>query len=459
MNTRPDQPLPGIRRVFIDCTGTFVQDWNTGVQRVVRNIVNTAARIGPELGLECHGVAFTNTAGFVAVEPLPSPSLTGSAQKQNPATFRQKVREVVKRGLGALGLLLVARHTRNLLLRIQYRALAPVRRLSRRGVQFEPGDVLLLVDSCWEPCCPWPDVREAQARGAKLGVVVYDLIPIQHPQVIDDAGRAVFQNWWDKVKVDSDFLIGISRAVLDDIDAVEGARGPGGLTRLPAERSHFRLGAGLDGEIYTGPVKESLTAAFASVPKRRTYLMVGMINPRKNHALALDAFEMLWDRQVDVNLAIAGIPRWDSTAFVERMRSHPQFGKRLFWFEDVRDHELDYCYRNAAGLITASYAEGFNLPIVEALSKGCPVLASDLPVHREVGGAHAAYFASGKAASLADLVAGHQLQNALPAVQPVDSFHWPDWTESCQELLQCVRQMGSAGQAASTGTTARHRAA
>jgi hypothetical protein len=102
---------------------------------------------------------------------------------------------------------------------------------------------------------------------------------------------------------------------------------------------------------------------------------------------------------------------------------------------------LDYCYRHAAGLVTASFAEGFNLPIVEALSKGCPVLASDLPVHREVGGAFAAYFRSGDAAALAELIAGHRRRGTLPGVQSPERFHWPDWTESCRDLLGVVLEL------------------
>src|SRR5262249_40144708 len=133
-------------------------------------------------------------------------------------------------------------------------------------------------------------------------------------------------------------------------------------------------------------VRAELIGAFERPPVRKTYLMVGTVEPRKNHAHVLSAFEQLWSAGADVNLAIVGKYSWNSTEFKERLRRHPCFGNRLFWFEDVRDGELEYCYRHAAALITASYAEGFNLPIVEALRAGCPVLASDIPVHREVGG-------------------------------------------------------------------------
>ena len=53
--------------------------------------------------------------------------------------------------------------------------------------------------------------------------------------------------------------------------------------------------------------------------------------------------------------------------------------------------ELAAVYRRAALVLVPSDAEGFGLPVIEALAAGTPVLASDLPVLREVGGAAASY--------------------------------------------------------------------
>jgi hypothetical protein len=78
---------------------------------------------------------------------------------------------------------------------------------------------------------------------------------------------------------------------------------------------------------------------------------------------------------------------------------------------------------------------------------GCPVMASDVPVHREVGGEFAAYFPSGDAAALAAIIARQQKTGLLQGVRPVDQFRWPDWTESCRELLCQVLELASRAEA------------
>ncbi len=461
-----------IRRIFFDCTITHALGANTGIPRVVRNMVNKSAGLGAELGVTCQGVAFSMSSGFVAIDRLGPPCVTTSPL-EDTSTVGRRVRAKLKEWLVALNLVDGARKLKHLLHRLRYRAMLPIRRRSRAGVRFEPGDVLLLIDSSWDAGFPWDDVREAQACGAIVGLVVYDLIPMQFPQVVGQPTHVLYSHWWDKARVVADFLVGISNSVLDDIDQVDRARRPAGAPRATLRSGSFKLGAELDAVLRTGEVREELRAAFGgtgqstqdtglstqySVPGPQasslkpqslpnTYLMVGMISPRKNHALALDAFDRLWDGDGDLRLAIVGNYGWDCADLMDRIRNHPQFGRRLFWFKDVGDSELDHCYRHAAGLVTASFAEGFNLPIVEALSKGCPVLASDLPVHREVGGGYAAYFPADDASALAELIAAQRLRGTLPGVQSPESFHWPDWTESCRQLLSLVVDLAAGGAA------------
>ena len=132
--------------------------------------------------------------------------------------------------------------------------------------------------------------------------------------------------------------------------------------------------------------------------------MVGTIEPRKRHAFVLDALERLWADGSPARLLLLGKAGWADPNLVKRLRSHPEIGHRLLWLDDAGDAEVHRAYEEVDALIFASVYEGFGLPIVEAARMGLPVIASDIPVLREVGGDGAAYFRVDDAAALAEAV-------------------------------------------------------
>jgi glycosyltransferase involved in cell wall biosynthesis len=70
-------------------------------------------------------------------------------------------------------------------------------------------------------------------------------------------------------------------------------------------------------------------------------------------------------------------------------------GNRVSLLSGIGDKELLWCYRNCSLLLAPSSIEGFGLPIAEALTAGCPVVCSDIPPFREVGGNGCRYVAFG----------------------------------------------------------------
>src|SRR5262249_27745233 len=151
-----------------------------------------------------------------------------------------------------------------------------------------------------------------RAGGARVGLVLHDLIPIQFPEVVGKRTHLVFKRWWTKVRGIPDFIVGVSRSVLDDIKAVDLMYPPRAGAKLTTARStFFHNGAGRDGTRADGAVRADFTAAFEGARPGTTYLMVGMISPRKRHGMVLDAFERLWACGADVRLAIAGKYGWD----------------------------------------------------------------------------------------------------------------------------------------------------
>lgn len=435
MSARPDVARgPAHRRLFLECTETHRYDPNTGIQRIVRNVVNTSAELGAAYGLDCIPLAFQDSIGFTEVGRLPLPDTGGALPSSGPIPLSRGLRHRVKQALISMRAIDAARVANRWAQRTQRKTLKPLRLWNGRAVRFRPGDVLLLLDVSWSSNFPWDEVQSARDQGALVGVVVYDLIPLLHPQHFENLVQRDCQRWWRYLQSETDFVLGISKTVRDETRAFTLP----GVPRRGKPSGFFRLGAELDGCNNSGLSAPTLRKLLGDSRSQDTYLMVGMLSPRKNHGLAIDAFDQLWARGSEVNLVIAGKLGWDTEVLVKRIQSHPQYGHRLFWLNDVRDGDLEYGYQHAAGLITTSLAEGFNLPIVEALSRGCPVLATDLPVHREVGGSHAVYFPAGQPEALAALVSAQQTAGTLPGLPATTNFHWPDWRESCRQLLEQV---------------------
>lgn len=422
----------GVRRVFLECTRTRCDGLNTGIQRVVRNLVNQAPQVAPSLGLTSEGVWFDPFRGFQPVRQLAKPAVQKNTHTRSGTAIR--LARGLLNGVGCLGAM---RRVRQQLREARQGALRPWRGWGGQEVAWQPGDVLLLADQTFAWAFPWKDLERVRRRGGQVGLLIYDMIPVLYPQFFVTEtllSRDRWLQWWSQVREEIDFAVAISESVVADVRQVDAGLPPrrrGG--ELPLRS--FVLGADLDGldPASLGPPPDWLETVFGG-DGGPTGLMVGTISPRKNHVFALEACEQIWRSGGEARLAIVGGVGWDSEGLVQRLRQHPELGRRLFWLERVGDRDLAHCYRRAAALVTPSWAEGFNLPIVEALHQGCPVWASDLPVHREVGGGVARYFPLD---NVNGLVALWQRAAVGDNPRPRD-FHWPDWSQSTQSLLRQV---------------------
>ncbi len=113
-------------------------------------------------------------------------------------------------------------------------------------------------------------------------------------------------------------------------------------------------------------------------------LMVGVLQPRKNLPLAVQAFaQAVLPVGLPHRLVIVGKPGW---GMQELQRALARWGvqERAVLTGYVPDEHLPLFYSTADVLMYPSLYEGFGLPPLEAMRCGCPVLASDIPVMREV---------------------------------------------------------------------------
>ncbi len=117
------------------------------------------------------------------------------------------------------------------------------------------------------------------------------------------------------------------------------------------------------------------------------FVMVGTIEPRKNHLLILNIWRELRAKRRDAapRLVIIGARGWENENVVDMLERTPALRSFVHEFNRVSDADMARLLAGARALLMPSFAEGFGLPLAEALALKVPVLCSDIAVFREVG--------------------------------------------------------------------------
>jgi glycosyltransferase involved in cell wall biosynthesis len=142
----------------------------------------------------------------------------------------------------------------------------------------------------------------------------------------------------------------------------------------------------------TGREKEAFYRKHIDASGLRYLLMVSTIEPRKNHARLIAAWEYL-KANVDpeLKLVIVGTLGWDNDSIHAAASGWIERGE-IFMLNAVPAGDLRVLFRNALATVCPSLGEGFDYSGVEAMASGGITIASDIPVHREVYDDAAAFF-------------------------------------------------------------------
>lgn len=275
--------------------------------------------------------------------------------------------------------------------------------------------------------------QDLRRRGVKVYFAVYDLLCATLPHCFPSRSKDEFEMWL-RVVAESDGAACISRSTADEF---EGWLKKSGVA-APLKISFFHLGADVDHSLPSQGVPVEAEGFLNEINPRLSFLMVGTLEPRKAHALALEAFERLWASGLDVVLVIVGKPGWMVEALAKKIHLHPELGRRLFWLESISDEYLEKVYAASTCLLAASEGEGFGLPLIEAARHGLPILARDIPVFREVAGDHAFYFKGDTPEALAESILAWLTLYQVKQAPRSEDMHWLTWHESARCLLELI---------------------
>lgn len=276
----------------------------------------------------------------------------------------------------------------------------------------------------------WAEQVEAwQAIGAKVHVVVYDLLPWSRPDWFPAATSQRFTTWLDSLIKRADRLLCISEVVAGELRGL--------LSRVPADRrpqiGRLYLSGDLAGSVPSFGLSPDVERTLELAQETPTLLMVGTVEPRKAYDRAISAFDLLWGSSSNApSLLIVGRPGWKTTALQDRIRHHPEFGQRLHWLQEASDEALNRAYAAARAVLVASHAEGFGLPLAESAMHGRWALVRDLPVFREQLLPNVHYFGDDSADALAKSI---ETIISLAAQRDPPQAHIPSWSWCAEQLI------------------------
>jgi glycosyltransferase involved in cell wall biosynthesis len=212
-------------------------------------------------------------------------------------------------------------------------------------------------------------------------VTAHDLIVLEHPNLMPPGSRWYFSKWIPSTYHYADQIISVSRTTKDIM--------VNSLQINPDKITVIHHGIGPAYVRAVDPTEINLVRFKYHVPME-FFLMVGSFEPRKNVLNVIEAFAKIANSSNQLKLLLVGNPN----AYQRQMRQKVKeldLEENIIFPGYIPDKELAVLYSVTTALIFSSSAEGFGLPIIEAMATGCPVIGNNLLVFHEIGGDAIAY--------------------------------------------------------------------
>ncbi len=430
------------KRVFFDATHTLLSGKNSGIERLVRSLLNEFESISLESRSEPGAVAtkqvvFTYLGQFYPVNQKIFDDLRKVAAWREdvvgclPAFYTKFARAVCKLFPSATIkklLLPSSGHLGIFKLLQNYREARCLNKIQRATTPIIPtsDDLFLCPDAYWPKNRFWEAAAQARQAGATFSIVLFDLIPVSHTELVGEKQRIAFEEYLIHLASTANLVLAISKTVRDQFCDYLVSKGIDRETWPTI--SWFPLGGNLPAKLPTvhsndktsgslardsdHPVREQISKLFDRTRHATPYLMVASFEPRKNHRFLLDVFDEIWRTNPELPLCLVGRIGWQCNELLQRIESHPMLNRNLFVFHDLSDNELVHCYENARGVVLPSLVEGFGLPVVESLRSNRRLFVSDIPIHREVGSSDCVYFSLDSTTNLVNAICDWELEIA-----------------------------------------------
>lgn len=308
-------------RLWIDCTRTLSSGLHTGIQRVVRRLLQQAharhAAVAPVRWC-------TQTQAWLPVDLLPP-------------------------------------HPQDLFTTPLRWSPPPLSR----------GDALLLPDALWHVAADAP-LLAAQRQGLTLHGVCHDVLPASHPQWFPSALAQPFTRYWEVLLCAAQSIICVSAQTQRSLTAWAHQQ------QWPVPPIQV-IHPGVD-----APQKQHTPVDLPVLPDDQPIIVqVGTVEPRKGYACVADAFEQLWQQGYAYYWLVIGQSGWANDGLKQRLLNLHEGPAPMSWLQRATDAQLHALYDRATLFVGAAANEGYGLPVSEAACAGLPLVLNDTAIYRE----------------------------------------------------------------------------
>lgn len=274
----------------------------------------------------------------------------------------------------------------------------------------------------------WPT-----AHSHLRATVIHDLTYLRYPEVVEAKNLQHLRRVVPRSVRRADFIITVSETIkqeLVDEFRLDPARCI--VTTIPPDSS------------FAVPNHNEIHQKYG-IPTQDFIFFIGNLEPRKDIPTLIAAYcQLPPELRRRYSLVLAGGKGWKTEASEQAIRDAQDAGERVVHVGYVDQADASAFHQQASLFVMSSLYEGFGMPILEALTSGTPVVASDIPVLREAGGDAALYAEPQNshdfALKITEALTNSSTQAALhAAIGPhLSTF---SWQKNVQRILEITRTL------------------
>ncbi|WP_454685147.1 glycosyltransferase family 4 protein [Ancylobacter moscoviensis] len=217
-----------------------------------------------------------------------------------------------------------------------------------------------------------------RGHGLRPMYLVHDLIPLTHPEYVRPGDAEKHETRMRTVLASAEAIISNSHHTLNQLKSF-------------AERSGMAVPPSIVSPL--GVEDEFDTEEAPPPPAHPFFLTVGTIEPRKNHLVLLHAWRVLVEKlgPKAPKLIIVGRRGWENENVIDIIERCRKLGDHVLECNRLPDVHLRRLMKQARAVLFPSFAEGYGLPLFEAMALRVPVICSDLQAFRDIAGSAPCY--------------------------------------------------------------------